>query len=83
MFVCTPDTLGTRLSPWGKEVVRILAERKMLHKELLQTLEQRGLCIHKATFAQLLKGIGIRGRENIIHEVNVILDIPEVVGRPA
>ncbi len=83
MFVCTSETLGKTLSPWGEEVVRILEERKLKHCDLLKELDRRGHSLHKAVFSQLLKGIGVRGRMDIIHEINLILGIPEAAGRPA
>lgn len=78
MFIFTPDTLNKGLSPWGKEVARILDAKNLRHKDLLEELARRDKAISKSAFAQLLRGYGVNGKMDIVREVNSILDIPEV-----
>ena len=50
MFVCTSETLGKALTPWGEEMVRILEERDLKHRDLLEELENRGFRLHRRSF---------------------------------
>lgn len=64
------------LTPWGIEVKTRLLSKGMKQQDLVLLLQKNGFQINKITLSQLLYGVGISKRIDIISKINEILNIP-------
>lgn len=78
MFTYYEGNAEASHTPWGRAVKNKLVEKEMLQKELIAILNQKGFGTNPSKFAALLRGRGARKQTALIHEVNIILGIPEI-----
>ncbi|HAN21599.1 MAG: hypothetical protein A2Y15_05950 [Clostridiales bacterium GWF2_36_10] len=72
MFVFDEDSAKRIMTPWGKEVSKCLIDRNMKHSELLKKIRIAGYDIHKGNLSNLLYGVGVSARPEVVKEINRI-----------
>lgn len=77
MFIFNEKTTKRTLTPWGCEVKKKLIDKNMTQQNLVDTLRGKGYCITKQVLSQMLVGLCRTTRSAEIHEINLILEIPE------
>lgn len=77
MFIFNEETTKRTLTPWGCEVKKKLIDKNMTQQNLVDALRDKGYRITKQVFSQMLVGLCRTTRSAEIHEINLILEIPE------